>query len=589
MKKIISFLLTAALLLLPFQTIQAWSSFRNESGREHANTTVANTPATASAAGVKWQIRFAEGTSTACNSDPVITDTYLYVVCKDTLYQLNKNGGICSTLPLAASMNSICRMSLSEHKLLIPLSGGKMQCVEVPSMTPLWTSESFGLQSLTATYCANGCVYAGTTNAAGTEGLYYCLSAEDGSTLWTYADADQPCGYYWSGAISNHAALHPTADTTPDTASGTDYVLFGGDNGILVSHSATDDAVYDTYDLSSCDSRPSTARQSKIRAGITYDAHTDAYYTTSNDGYLYQIKMTPDGTFQSVTAVSLCHSQTAETNCTSTPTIYNDRIYVCSYDGFHGQLNVVDAASMHLIYSASSPDCRDIKSSPLVCTAYAAPENKQTVYVYFTQNALPGGIYFIKDDETSGSAEIQTLFTPDDGKQFCLSSVAADSDGTLYYSNDSGTLFAIQEGYAAKPSPAPAASSHPPVADAPVSPGSGVIPPGKDKPQHPNTSENQKKKAAGKPGKIKWSVKKKKNKTYRVTFTWKKGANTAYTKISIQKKTGTASQKQRSQVYKSTSAKKAVTLRKGTYRVSFYGCQSDTKRSGAVTRTLRLR
>lgn len=627
MKKFSLILLTAALLLLPFTPVQAWSSFRNESGLEHANTTNAKTPASAFAAGVKWQIKFAEDSTTACNSDPVITDTYIYVVCKNILYQLDKKGSVCSTLTLAASMNSVCRMCLSENRLFIPLGGGRMQCVEIPSMTPLWTGEAFGNQSLTTAYYANGCVYAGTTNAQGKDGMYYCLSVKDGSTLWTYRDAEHPGGYYWSGAISNHSIPEPSpannslanfsmVEPAPASAPGVRYVLFGGDNGILVSHSDTDDTVYDTFDLSTCDSRPDTGRQPEIRAGITYDAHTDAYYTTSNDGYLYQIKMNADGTFGSVASVSLCNSHTAETNCTSTPTVYNGRIYVCAFDGFHGQVCVADAAPMRLLYSASSPDCRDIKSSPLVCTGYATPENHQRVCVYFTQNTPPGGIYFITDQKTSQSAEIQTLFLPDEGKQFCLSSVAADTDGTLYYSNDSGTLFAVHyrhDGPAdSLPTALPTESQFPltpapvttPLTPAPVTTPPPAAPAGTPLPPTPVTTlpptatpsgsvtappATQSPKPvshAGKPHRIRWTVRKKKKNTYRITFSWKKGSGTSYTKIIIRQKT--KDRKQKRLIYQSPSTKKTVTLKKGTYRISFTGCRPGAKKSGAVTRTLRL-
>ncbi|MCI9419613.1 MAG: PQQ-binding-like beta-propeller repeat protein [Eubacterium sp.] len=584
MKKICSFLIAAAILvLLPFQPLQAWSSFRNENGQGQANTIAAQTPVSSHTAGTKWQVRFVENETTTYNSDPVITDTSLYVTCKNTLYQLDKNGAILSSLVLAAPMNSVCRMCLDGNRLFIPLSGGRMQCVDISTMTSLWTSEAFGLQSLTTVYEKDGLIYAGTTNASGTEGIFYCLSAEDGSTQWTYTDAKEPCGYYWSGAVSDRAAS---------------FVLFGGDNGILVSHSAKDDAVLDTYDLSSCTSQADdpSAEPGKIRAGVTYDTETDAYYTTSTNGYLYRIKMTSQGTFESITAVSLFPSRTPDSNCTSTPTIVNGRIYVCSYSGFQGQVHVIDAVTMNRIYSASSPDCRDIKSSPLVCTGYTGCTDDETgngsVYVYFTQNALPGGIYFIRDDMTAQSAEIETLFAPKEGKQFCLSSIAADSDGTLYYSNDSGTLFAIQDGYhpaPSEPSPTPDVSADAtptviPPAD-PVLPKTGG-PSNQEKPEQGNVLAKSKK--PGKPRTVKWKIKKTKRRSYRVTFTWKKGAHSAYTQIKISKRNQKTLKKQWSQVYRASAAKKTITLKSGTYRVSFYGCQSGTKKSGAINRTLHL-
>lgn len=575
MKKIICYSLLAVLLFIPFKPAGAWSSFRNETGAGNANVTAAQTPVTPENTGAKWQLKFEKDAVTAYNSDPVITDDKIYSACKDTLYESDKNGVVLRTFTLAAPINSVCRMSLHENRLFIPLSGGTMQCVDIQTMSSLWTSGAFGLQSLTSTFYKKGFLCAGTTNASGTDGLYYCLSETDGSTQWVYR-GEQSCGYYWSGAVSGK--------------DGTDYILFGGDDGVLISHSLSTDTVYDTYDLSSC-----TASHGKIRAGVTYDIQTDAFYTTTTDGYLYQIKMDEDGSFRSVSALPLFsdNSLTADIiNCTSTPTVFNGRIYVCSYDGTQGQVSVVNAASMKTVYTATTPECHDIKSSPLVCTGYATDENNNRVYVYFTQNSLPGGVYYIEDDETSVSAQIQTLFLPVEGKQFCLSSVAADTDGTLYYSNDSGTLFAISEGYAAAPQITPQPNSSTPVPTAPVPPAS--IPPAP-------TSAGSSASAAAvvkpeKPGKIAFTKKKRKNNRYRVTFTWKKGKNSDFTQIKIQGKT--SSKKKYKRTLDTFRKKITATLKKGTYTIRFYGCRTSSgkpstaagiRKSGAVTLRLRLR
>lgn len=579
MKKIICYLLLAALLFIPFKPVGAWSSFRNETGAGNANITAAQTPVTPENTGAKWQLKFETDAVTAYNSDPVITDDKIYSACKNTLYELNKNGVVLRTFTLAAPINSVCRMSLHENRLFIPLSGGTLQCVDIQTMSSLWTSESFGLQSLTSTFYKKGFLCAGTTSASGTDGLYYCLSETDGSTQWVYR-GEQSCGYYWSGAVSGK--------------DGTDYILFGGDNGVLISHSLSTDAVYDTYDLSSC-----TASHGKIRAGVTYDIQTDAFYTTTTDGYLYQIKMNEDGEFRSVSALPLFsdNSLMTDVNCTSTPTIFNGRIYVCSYDGTQGQISVVNAASMNIVYTATTPECHDIKSSPLVCTGYATDENNNRVYVYFTQNSLPGGIYYIEDDETAVSAQIKTLFLPVEGKQFCLSSVAADTDGTLYYSNDSGTLFAISEGYAAAPQITPQPNSPTPILPTPVSP--TPEPPTSILPAPTSADSSVSAPAVvkpEKPGKIVFTKKKRKNNRYRVTFTWKKGKNSDFTQIKIQGKT--SSKKKYERTLDTFRKKITATLKKGTYTIRFYSCRTSSgkpstaagiRKSGAVTLRLRLR
>ena len=80
----------------------------------------------------------------------------------------------------------------------------------------------------------------------------------------------------------------------------------------------------------------------------------------------------------------------------------------------------------------------DVKSAPLV--SVAADGN---TYVYFTSNGKPGGVYAYR----LGDAEATTLYQPaSDLWQFCMSSIACDASGNLYYFNDSGTLFKLDAG-----------------------------------------------------------------------------------------------------------------------------------------------
>lgn len=567
MKKTIAVLLLIALFLCPCSvSLAVWNSFRNESGHTQANTTQAQTPVNTQTSGPKWRRDFTSEYGTSLISSPVITETSIYVVSKNLLYELDKDGNTRKELTLSASMNSVCRITRHENKLFIPLSGGILQCVDISTMTTLWCSEAFGYQSLSTVYYNNDRVYAATTNAGGTDGLYYCLDASNGQTLWTYRDSSTPCGYYWSGGISTTASIETPA---------TEAFLFGGDNGILVSHSLTDDTVYDRYDFSALTKAPG-----KIRAGITYDSDTNAYYTTTNNGYLYQIFLDKNGMFESVNSVFLGTTpDNNATNCTSTPTIYNGRIYVGCYTDSAGRITVVDSATMRVIYSASKPGMQDIKASPLVSTGYASAENHQKVYVYFTQNAVPGGIYFIEDSLQTVSAEIQTLYEPKNNPQFCLSSIAADKSGMLYYSNDSGTLFAIAEGFAGNDVLAPETSE--PTPTTPVSSSTPVPPVITPIPSLTPTSAPQKtsKKITPKaPTRLRYKIKKKNSKKYRVTLSWKKGKNAKKTIFRIGKKT-----------YGPLSGnKKTICLKKGTYTVCFYGYRSSNLKSKVTKLKLRL-
>lgn len=419
-KFISSLVLTAALFLCAFST------FRNEQGKGAANVVSALTPLDTAQSGTVWTRTFAGDGTPSCNSIPILANNAVYVVNADTLYELScEDGHILRQLTLCAKMNSVCNMLLETERLYIPLSGGKVECVDITSMTSCWQTDGFGGQSLSTLFYHEGYLYGGCTtiHPENTSGIFYCLDTLDGATVWTYEDAEHMGGYYWSGGIVHGDALY-----------------FTGDSGILISHSLTEDKVYDRYTLTDT---------AKLRAGITYSEETDALYTVSNDGILYEIK-TSDNTIDAVHRISLM-PEADFINCTSTPTVYNNRIYVGGIADQYGFVAVLDAAKRQLVYHVRCPYMAEVKSSPLVSTR---GDLSGKVYVYFSANAIPGGIYYFADDPSALSSGIQTLFIPATDKQYCMASIVSGTDGTLYYSNDSSTLFAVREvGSGSKPSP----------------------------------------------------------------------------------------------------------------------------------------
>ena len=66
--------------------------------------------------------------------------------------------------------------------------------------------------------------------------------------------------------------------------------------------------------------------------------------------------------------------------------------------------------------------------------------------MYTTYNNNPGGIYIIEDSagQTEPSANNGNLYVPETYQNFCISTICADSEGTLYYKNDSGALIAVK-------------------------------------------------------------------------------------------------------------------------------------------------
>ncbi len=133
---------------------------------------------------------------------------------------------------------------------------------------------------------------------------------------------------------------------------------------------------------------------------------------------------------------------------TSTPTLYNGRIYVGGLkdnSDFYGTgfIAVIDASSMDVI--AISDTVANVQSQPLVTTAYANEDNLNSVIAYFTCNTYPGGVYYIEDYEGNTSITVNALYTPDSAyQQYNMNNVVVDDEGTLYFVNDSGTLFALE-------------------------------------------------------------------------------------------------------------------------------------------------
>ncbi len=431
-KSMIVTILTVSSLFL----LCGFTAFRGETGNDGANVTEAKTPINPERGGTIWTRSFSSFDGmTAMNSDPILSEDSIFIVSKNTLYALDYKGEIQKQMTLAGTMNSICHLLYEDHYLYIPLAKGIVECVDTKNFTEVWVSESpegqSGSQALSTLFYHNGYVYGGTvtviTNSPPTStGVFYCLNAATGKEVWTYENTENAGGYYWSGGIVHGNAIY-----------------FTGENGILVSHSLTTEEVYDTYTLTD---------SAQIRAGITYDSTNDSLYTVSNDGTIFKIKVEQNGIIASVEsaklAAAISKSEKSEikfVNCTSTPTIYNNRLYIgCSADTY-GYLTVLDADTLNGLYAAKTAQYAEVKASPLVSKNYATEENNNKVYVYFTCNCNPGGIYLMEDSEKAESAVVKTLFEPAKAKQFCLSSVTAGADGTLYYSNDSGTLFAVAD------------------------------------------------------------------------------------------------------------------------------------------------
>ncbi|MBQ4463449.1 MAG: PQQ-binding-like beta-propeller repeat protein [Eubacterium sp.] len=471
-----------------------------------------------SKAGALWTASFSDPyfMGTSMTSTPIVTDSFVYVVNKDSLYELDKKTGkTLRELSLPVRMNSVCDPVLQDGRLYIPLSDGIITCIDTTDMQILWTSENmsqkYGMvfQTLGRLRLYDGYLYAGTwcraadkrsrlsasdnsisgPGSAGhaylsgnkrvnidheiaSDGVFFCIDTKDGHTVWTYRNAENPVGFYWTESVMAHGRL-----------------FFNSEDGTLISHSPTGDVVYEKVSLTD---------GLMLRNGLCASPDGNYLFTVSKAGILIKITLDTDGNIKSVDKAPLITGEavghlsgsgvpenqlpvsdgylltesngTPDINCTSTPTYCNGTLYTgCAVDGC-GYMCVTDASTLKLRYAAQGKPSGEIKSHPLVVRENKLTSSGSSIgigggdteestlktseestsagdirHIYFTANENTGSLYHMTDTPAADSGKIETLFTPYSAKQYCLADVAIDDDGILYYSNDSGTLFAIGE------------------------------------------------------------------------------------------------------------------------------------------------
>ena len=102
-------------------------------------------------------------------------------------------------------------------------------------------------------------------------------------------------------------------------------------------------------------------------------------------------------------------------------------------------LAVIDAKTLQVEHSITSADGTALEDSNVMSAPVVSTQGGAT-YVYFTANSLPGGVYRYR----VGDATASRIYTPSEDKQnYCMGSITVGPDGSLYYVNDSGALFAI--------------------------------------------------------------------------------------------------------------------------------------------------
>lgn len=410
-----------------------WPTFRNSKNNNALTNTV--TPDSAATAELKWVKKYGTGWS-ASTSIPIIVNNNVYFIMGSKIIRADKaTGDVLREGTLKGSAGfSTNSLVYAEGMVFAQVGNGVIQAFNADTLESLWVTEAIGGQTISPITYYNGYIYTGMWRGETNMQNFACFSVTDEDPAngfeTKYATWLMPHmgGYYWVGAYVNDVcAVFGSDDGTSDSNSPT---------AVLYSVNPVTGSVIDTINDVKGD----------IRCCVVYDS--GRVYFTTKGGYLYSVGLNSNGTFDHASIKSIQIGSMS----TSTPVIYKGRLYVgCSgkgydWDGDSGSgIAVVDVSGgkLDIIYKASTPGYP--QAGALVSTAFEAATGK--VYVYTTYNKNPGGIYIIEDSagQTEPSANNGDLYVSEKAyQQYCISTICADSEGTLYYKNDSGALIAVK-------------------------------------------------------------------------------------------------------------------------------------------------
>ncbi len=407
-----------------------WINFRGN--ENNMGVTVAKTPRKAGETKALWAKSLGTGYDNA-PTPPIILDDKLYISYAKKIAVLDRKTGeiIKESKELKGKETfTLNPITYADGMLFININNGQIQALRADTLESVWVSEKIGGQTLCPITYHDGYIFAGTWNAEQSDGVYFALSTTDDDENKT-DEIKKPIwkvkhkgGFYWAGSYATDK-----------------YVIFGSDDGCDEGDYRANAALYSV--------EPDTGRiidkidqiRGDLRSTIAYDPETDCIYCTTKGGLFIKVHVNSDGTFDRSTY------KTVELGgmCTGTPIIYKGIAFIGSsgaqqFANFGHSYKVVDVETMEIIATDNTIPGY-VQTSALLSKAY---EDNGKVYVYLTYNYPPGGIYVLEYDIKDRTIKGSHLFVPEiENQQYCICSIVCDSEGTMYYKNDSGYMMAV--------------------------------------------------------------------------------------------------------------------------------------------------
>ncbi len=421
-----------------------WKNFRN-SDSNMAITSI-DLPTTSSDANVKWATRLGDWDMYNQPNVPIIVDDCLISCSRSTLYKMDlQTGKRVATGAMSDSTNwGYTPMAYAEGMIFVPIKSG-VQAFDAKTLESLWVYRSgSGNQATSPIAYSDGCIYMGWWKSETGTAEFACIDIRDTDVSatdetprvkWSKSVAG---GFYWAGAVVVGDNVIVGSDNGTNDNSGTAHVYsFDKDTGDVVSEIALPD-------------------MGDVRSSMAYDKGSGCVFFTTRSGYACKLDVDAStGKLSNLKSADLAGNTTASLESTSTPVVYDGRVFVgvngkvagaASSDG--GGFVMLDASTLEVLDTVSLPG--PCKSSALLSTAH---ESEGWLYLCVTCNKSPGGIQTIKVPVSgSASQEMQasTIYDAEGYEQYCICSLICADDGTLYYKNDSGNLLAIGEPQPAK-------------------------------------------------------------------------------------------------------------------------------------------
>lgn len=445
-----------------------WYNFRNN--QENNGVTEVETPINDATANLKWASKYGSGWS-AAPTPPLILDDKLYVGSGNKILEIEKETGekIRESDTMYGNVGYAMNPVLyAEGKLFVQVGNGVIQAIDLKTLKCVWHTEKIGGQTVSPiSYTqvdGKGYIYTGTWGLGErSDGTYFCVAIDDenittdtennkggGKTKaaeWTFTPSiddkalvgteNAQRGFYWAGA---YACENYIAVGTDDGTNEGDYTA----NAVFYTLNPKTGKIIDRIDKIKGD----------IRTTVVFD-NGHLYFSTKG-GTLYKVDVNENGNLSNESYIDLGGMTTAA------PLVYKNKIYigVCgpggqfNPDGGHSFKVVSNEGTLSensLMYELPIPGYP--QAAALLSTAYEDEDfdgdgkADGRVYLYFTYNANPGGIYYTYDttEATEALDMGKELYIPEEDKQqYCISTICADDEGTLYYKNDSCYLMAVE-------------------------------------------------------------------------------------------------------------------------------------------------